>query len=283
MLKVLVVFGTRPEAIKMAPLVKELEKYPRQIRCKVAVTAQHREMLDQVLNLFSIVPDYDLNIMRHGQDLFTITGRVLAGMREILETDRPGLVLVHGDTSTTFVAALAAFYLQIPVGHVEAGLRTRHKYSPFPEELNRHLTGVLADRHFAPTGTALDNLLKEGVPRKNILVAGNTVIDALQATVKNHFVFADPVLSRINYDGRRVLLVTTHRRENLGAPLRSVYLALKEIVRAYDDVEIVFPVHKNPEVRRQVEEVLAGAPRVHLLEPLDYEPFVNVMQRSYLV
>jgi UDP-N-acetylglucosamine 2-epimerase (non-hydrolysing) len=267
----------------MAPLVKELEKYPRQIRCKVAVTAQHREMLDQVLNLFNIVPDYDLNIMRHGQDLFTITGRVLAGMREILETDRPGLVLVHGDTTTTFVAALAAFYMQIPVGHVEAGLRTGHKYSPFPEELNRHLTGVLADRHFAPTGTALDNLLKEGVPRENILVTGNTVIDALQATVKTDFVFADPVLRRIDYDRRRVLLVTTHRRENLGAPLRSVYLAFKEIVQAYDDVEIVFPVHKNPEVRRRVEEVLAGAPRVHLLEPLDYEPFVNVMQRSYLV
>lgn len=282
MLKVMAVFGTRPEAIKMAPLVKELEKSRGEIDCKVAVTAQHREMLDQVLDLFGIVPAHDLDIMRQGQNLFDITGRALAGLQQVFNDERPDLVLVHGDTTTTFVAALAAFYLQIPVGHVEAGLRTRNKFSPFPEEMNRHLTGVLADLNFAPTSTARQNLLEEGVAGDSIFVTGNTVIDALLATVQPGYSFADPVLAGINYNNR-VLLVTTHRRENLGGPMRDIYRALKGVVRDYPDVEIVFPVHKNPAVRGVVEEVLGGLARVHLIEPLEYQPFVNLMGRCHLV
>ncbi|TEB13635.1 non-hydrolyzing UDP-N-acetylglucosamine 2-epimerase [Pelotomaculum propionicicum] len=283
MLKVLAVFGTRPEAIKMAPLVKELEKHPAEINCKVAVTAQHREMLDQVLSLFEISPAYDLDIMRHGQNLFDITSRALAGLEKVLTREKPDLVLVHGDTTTTFVAALASFYLQIPVGHVEAGLRTRNKFSPFPEEANRHLTGVLADLNFAPTATARQNLLEEGVPPEKIFVTGNTVIDALLATVRPGYRFNDEMLDGIDYDSRRVLLVTTHRRENLGEPMRDIYRALREVVECYPDVEVVFPVHKNPAVRNVVEEELAGLARVHMVEPMDYQPFANLIDRSYLV
>lgn len=283
MLKILAVFGTRPEAIKMAPLIKELRRYPAEFDCRVAVTAQHREMLDQVLRLFAIKPHYDLDIMRPGQTLFDITCRALEGLERVIRAEKPDLVLVHGDTTTTFAAALAAFYLQVPVGHVEAGLRTRNKYSPFPEEMNRHLTAVLADLHFAPTATARENLLQEGVSPERIYVTGNTVIDALLATVDPDYCFADPVLAQIDYHRRRVLLVTTHRRENLGAPLREIYLALREVVELYPDVEVVFPVHKNPAVRQVVEEVLGGLPRVHLIEPLEYQPFVNLMGRCYLV
>ncbi|MEW5899502.1 MAG: UDP-N-acetylglucosamine 2-epimerase (non-hydrolyzing), partial [Bacillota bacterium] len=283
MLKILAVFGTRPEAIKMAPLVKELKRCSRHINCVVAVTAQHREMLDQVLRLFGIHPDYDLNIMRPEQSLFEITGRALAGLEEVIGRERPDLVLVHGDTTTTFVAALAAFYFQIPVGHVEAGLRTGNKYSPFPEEMNRHLTAVLTDLHFAPTATAKANLLAEGVPAGQIFVTGNTVIDALLATVKKAYCFNNPELDGIDYERKKVLLVTTHRRENLGDPLRSVYQALRAVVQAYPDVEIVFPVHKNPAVACVAREELGGTERVHLVEPMDYEPFVNLMQRSFLV
>ncbi len=283
MLKVLTVFGTRPEAIKMAPLVKELEKHRAEIDCKVAVTAQHREMLDQVLSLFEINPTYDLDIMRHGQNLFDITGRALAGLEKVLLKEKPDLVLVHGDTTTTFVAALASFYLHIPVGHVEAGLRTRDKFSPFPEEINRRLTGVLADLNFAPTATARQNLLEEGAPPEKIFVTGNTVIDALMATVQPEYRFNDKILNGIGYGSRRVLLVTTHRRENLGEPMRDIYRALREIVESYPDVEVVFPVHKNPAVRNVVEEELAGLARVHLIEPMDYQPFANLIDRSYLV
>ncbi|WP_286724177.1 UDP-N-acetylglucosamine 2-epimerase (non-hydrolyzing) [Pelotomaculum sp. PtaB.Bin117] len=283
MLKVITVFGTRPEAIKMAPLVKELAKHRDDMECKVAVTAQHREMLDQVLDLFEIVPHYDLDIMRRQQSLFDITSRALTGLREVFQKEKPGLVLVHGDTTTTFVAALAAYYLQIPVGHVEAGLRTRDKYSPFPEEINRHLTGVLADLHFAPTANARQNLLDEGVSGENIYVTGNTVIDALLATVRPGYIFADRVLSRIDYAKQRVLLVTTHRRENLGGPMREIYRALGEVTENYRDVEVVFPVHKNPLVRSVVEEELGGRDRIHLIEPLDYQPFANLINRSYLV
>ncbi len=283
MLNILAVFGTRPEAIKMAPLVKELEKHPAEINCKVAVTAQHREMLDQVLSLFGISPAYDLDIMRHGQNLFDITSRALAGLEKVLTREKPDLVLVHGDTTTTFVAALASFYLQIPVGHVEAGLRTRDKFSPFPEEANRHLTGVLADLNFAPTATARQNLLEEGAPPENIFITGNTVIDALLATFKPGYRFNDEVLDSIDYDNRRVLLVTTHRRENLGEPMRDIYRALREVVESYSDVEVVFPVHKNPAVRNVVEEELNGLARVHMIEPMDYQPFVNLIGRSYLV
>jgi len=283
LLKILTVFGTRPEAIKMAPLVKELEKYPETICCRVAVTAQHREMLDQVLSLFNISPAYDLNIMQQGQNLFDITARALSGLQQVFQEEKPDLVLVHGDTTTTFVAALAAYYLQIPVGHVEAGLRTRDKFSPFPEEINRHLTGVLADINFAPTATARKNLLEEGVPPAKIYVTGNTVIDALLATVRPGYRFADDVLNAIDYSSRRVLLVTTHRRENLGEPMREIYRALRGIVESYPDVEVVFPVHKNPAVRSVVDETLGGMARVHLIEPMDYQPFVNLISRSYLV
>lgn len=283
MLKVLTVFGTRPEAIKMAPLIKELNNRPDKINSIVAVTAQHREMLDQVLELFEIVPDYDLNIMQEGQTLYDVTCKALEGLKSVLSQCDPDLVLVHGDTTTTFAAALAAYYRQIPVGHVEAGLRTHNKYSPFPEEINRHLTGVLAEYHFAPTQRSLQNLLKENVNIENIFVTGNTVIDALKATVKENYTFADPLLNNIDFTKQRVLLVTTHRRENLGEPLRAIYKALKQIVETYQDVAIVFPVHKNPAVRRVVNDVLGGIARVHLIEPLPYESFINLMQRCYLV
>lgn len=282
-LKVLAVFGTRPEAIKMAPLVKELQKYPDRFRCRVAVTAQHREMLDQVLELFDITPAYDLNIMLPNQTLYDITTRALSGLNHIFEEDQPDIVLVHGDTTTTFVASLAAFYRQIKVGHVEAGLRTGNKYSPFPEEMNRKLTGAIADIHFAPTAMAKENLLREGVDPSAILVTGNTVIDALMATVSGSYVFGHPVLDSIDYEAKRVLVVTTHRRENLGEPLRNVYGALRAVVERYKDVEVVFPVHKNPKVRRIVESVLGGVPGVHLIDPLEYAPFVNLMSKAYFV
>ncbi|WP_418791133.1 non-hydrolyzing UDP-N-acetylglucosamine 2-epimerase [Phosphitispora sp. TUW77] len=281
-LRVLIVFGTRPEAIKMAPLVKQLEDAP-DIDCSVAVTAQHREMLDQVLDLFHIKPEYDLNIMLPNQTLYEITTRALTGLKDILEQEKPDIVLVHGDTTTTFVAGLAAFYRQIKVGHIEAGLRTGNRYSPYPEEMNRKLTGAIAEFHFAPTGTAKANLLREGVDPENILVTGNTVIDALLATVTDEFVFGDNILDNIDYNRRKVLVVTTHRRENIGDPLRNVYRALRSVVENYPEVEIVFPVHKNPKVREVVNAVLGGVPRVHLIDPLDYAPFVNLMNKSYLV
>ncbi|WP_079933526.1 non-hydrolyzing UDP-N-acetylglucosamine 2-epimerase [Carboxydocella sp. ULO1] len=282
MKKVMLIFGTRPEAIKMAPLVKELAQ-AEGIQPLVAVTAQHREMLDQVLELFGIVPDFDLNIMQAGQTLYDITARAIKGLEEVLAQAQPELVLVHGDTTTTFAAALAAFYKQIPVGHVEAGLRTRNKYSPFPEEMNRRLAGAIADWHFAPTATSEQNLLREGIQPERIFVTGNTVIDALLQTVKEDYRFHDEQLAAIPFNQRRVLLVTTHRRENWGEPLRQVYLALRQLVEEFSDVEVVFPVHKNPAVRQVVEEVLGGVERVHLVEPLDYEPFINLMARSYLV
>ena len=282
-LKVMTIFGTRPEAIKMAPVVLELQKYPEQIQPIVTVTAQHREMLDQVLQLFRIQPDYDLDIMSPSQTLFDITSRALTGLNEVLAEARPDLILVHGDTTTTFVGALAAFYHQIPVGHVEAGLRTGDKYSPYPEEMNRKLAGVLTDLHFAPTATARQNLLQENVETGSVFVTGNTVIDALLATVKREFRFADELLTSLDFVGRRVILVTTHRRENLGEPMRHVYQALKRIVTEFSDVEVVFPVHRNPKVREVVESVLGHLPRVHLTDPLDYEPFVNLMARSTLI
>lgn len=281
--KILVVFGTRPEAIKMAPLIKELARYPEEINCLVAVTAQHREMLDQVLDLFDIRPDFDLNIMKSEQSLFEITCRVISGLQEILNEEHPDLALVHGDTTTTFVSALAAYYLQIPVGHVEAGLRTGDKYAPFPEEINRRLTAGIADLHFAPTSLARDNLLKEGISREKIFVTGNTVIDALFLTLKDNYSFNNDVLNGIDYKNHRIILVTTHRRENFGGPMKSVYRALKTIVDLYPDVEVIFPVHRNPVVRNAVEELLSGLNRVHLIDPLEYEPFINLMNRSYLV
>ena len=281
-LKIMTVFGTRPDAIKMAPVVRELTRYPGDIKPVVAVTAQHREMLDQVLELFHIVPDYDLDIMQARQSLFDITCRVLQGLGKVLTAEKPDLVLVHGDTTTTFTGALAAFYCQTAVGHVEAGLRTGEKYSPYPEEMNRRLTGALVDLHFAPTATAQRNLRAEGVPPARVLVTGNTVIDALRATVQPDYRFAEAVLNDIDYR-RRVLLVTTHRRENLGEPLRHVYIALRQIVQEFPDVTVVFPVHRNPRVRQVVAQELGQVPRVHLIDPLEYEPFVNLMARCYLV
>lgn len=282
-IKVMTVFGTRPEAIKMAPVVLELTRYPEYITPVVTVTAQHREMLDQVLKLFSISPDHDLDIMCQGQTLFDITCRGMQGLNSVFEQEKPDLVLVHGDTTTTFAGSLAAYYHQIAIGHVEAGLRTGNKYSPFPEEMNRRLTGVLTDYHYAPTAGSRHNLLREGVGDENIFVTGNTVIDALMKTVDDQYTFTDPLLSGIDYHNRRVILVTTHRRENLGEPMRHVYQALRQIVTEFSDVEVVFPVHKNPLVREVVSQELGAMPRVHLIDPLDYQPFANLIARSYLV
>lgn len=282
--KVMVVFGTRPEAIKMAPVIQALQQ-KESILCQVIVTAQHREMLDQVLKLFKIVPDFDLNLMRQGQTLTEITTRALDGLKAVFQRELPDLVLVHGDTTTTFVAALAAFYAQIPVGHVEAGLRTGKKYSPFPEEMNRKLASVLTDLHFAPTETAKRNLQQEGVAPEKIFVTGNTVIDALLATVNPGYCFDDGEIQEIlrQREKSRMILVTTHRRENLGEPMRQIYQALKSTLDTFPDTYVVFPVHKNPMVRKVVTEVLGSHPRVNLVEPMDYEPFVNLMARSHLI
>ena len=282
-LRLMTVFGTRPEAIKMCPLVLEMHKYPEYIEPIVAVTAQHREMLDQVLELFHIKPDYDLNIMASGQTLYDITTRALNGLKEVIEDAKPDMVLVHGDTTTTFAGALAAFYAQVPVGHVEAGLRTGNKYSPYPEEMNRKLTGSIADMHFAPTSTSKENLLKENVNPEAIMVTGNTVIDALQTTVKANYEFADAEFNKIFARGNRLILMTTHRRENLGEPMRNVYKALRMVLETHADVEAIFPVHKNPKVREIVQEELDGLERVHLIEPMDYEPFANLMGKVDIV
>lgn len=282
-IKLMTVFGTRPEAIKMCPLVLEMQKYPDFIEPIVAVTAQHREMLDQVLQLFAIKPEYDLNIMTAGQTLYDVTGRALAGLKDVLAEAQPDMVLVHGDTTTTFVGALASFYAQIPVGHVEAGLRTGNKFSPYPEEMNRKLTGAIADIHFAPTSTSKNNLLKENIDPAAIVVTGNTVIDALQTTVKADYRFTDSGLQKALAGGKRLILVTTHRRENLGEPMRHVYQALRKVLENHPDVEAIFPVHKNPKVREIVDEELGKLAQVHLIEPLDYEPFANLMAKVDIV
>ena len=282
-IKVMTVFGTRPEAIKMAPVVLELAKHPDKIVPVVTVTAQHRDMLDQVLNLFQIKPDHDLDIMAAGQTLFDITSRAMMGLDKVLQEEKPDIVLVHGDTTTTFAGALASYYHQVSVGHVEAGLRTHNKYSPFPEEMNRKLTGSIADLHFAPTDTSEQNLLAESVDSERIFVTGNTVIDALHKTVDDDFQFEDEVLQGIDFRNKRIVLLTTHRRENLGEPMRHVYRAMRRLVDEFEDVEIVFPVHKNPKVREVVQEELGGLSKVHLIDPLDYEPFANLMHRSHLI
>lgn len=281
--EVLIIFGTRPEAIKMAPVVQVLRARPELFRVRVAVTAQHREMLDQVLALFRIIPDYDLGIMREGQDLFDVTVRALTGLDQVLRETRPELVLVHGDTTTTFAAALAAFYHRVPVGHVEAGLRTRDKYAPFPEEMNRHLTAVLADLHFAPTERAREALLQEGISAGRIFITGNTVIDALYQVVHPEYRFVDPVVRAAVVSGYRLILVTTHRRENWGEPLANVYRALRRVIDTYPDVAVVFPVHKNPLIRELVTAAFADCPRLYLTEPLPYGEFANLMARCHLV
>ena len=282
MIKVMTIFGTRPEAIKMAPVVLELQKHADRIQTIVAVTAQHRQMLDQVLDLFQITPDYDLDIMSQGQTLYDITTKSLMGLKDVLAKEKPDLVLVHGDTTTTFAGALASYYQQVPVGHVEAGLRTGDIYSPFPEEMNRKLTGAIAAIHFAPTATAKANLLKENVNPSHIYVTGNTVIDALMTTVAGDYDFGDD-LKDVDFQNHRVILLTTHRRENLGEPMRHIYKALRRIIEEIPDTEIVFPVHRNPLVRKVVEAELAGVDRIHLIDPMEYEPFANLMSLSSLV
>lgn len=281
-IKVMSVFGTRPEAIKMAPLVKALEK-EELTESIVCVTAQHREMLDQVLNDFKIVPDYDLNIMKAGQTLEDITVRALTGIGDVIRKEKPDIVLVHGDTSTTFAASLAAYYNQTKVGHVEAGLRTYDKYQPFPEEMNRRLTGAMADLHFSPTSLARENLLKENIDKNIIFITGNTAIDALKTTIDNDYVFTVEELNKIDYKAKRVITVTAHRRENLGEPLENICNALKKIIDNYDDVELVYAVHKNPAVSNTVHRILGGNERIHLLDPLDLRDMHNLMNRSFMV
>lgn len=281
-MKVLSVFGTRPEAIKMAPLVKGLQADPA-VESVLCVTAQHREMLDQVLELFALTPDYDLNIMKQNQSVNHITSGVLIGMEEVLEAEKPDLVLVHGDTTTTFASALAAFYRKIPVGHVEAGLRTYDKYSPYPEEMNRVLTGHLAALHFAPTERNRRNLLAEGVKEQRIFVTGNTVIDALLQVKDIPYEFEDETLKALDFGKKRVITVTCHRRENLGENMEHIFGAIRDIAETFEDVEVVYPVHLNPRVRQAADAVLGGVERVHLISPLQYQPFVNLMNRSYLI
>ena len=296
MKKILLVFGTRPEAIKMAPLVKKLQTMPDQFRIVVCVTGQHRQMLDQVLHLFDITPDYDLNIMQQNQDLYDITSRILLGMRDVLKEVQPDIVLVHGDTTTSTASALAAFYQQIPVGHVEAGLRTGNIYSPWPEEMNRLITGRIASVHFSPTPLSRENLLKENVDEKKIVVTGNTVIDALQMVVhklENDKELSEDLATRIGkmgYDtvrlceGKRMVLITGHRRENFGDGFLNICHAIKNLSAKYPDVDFVYPMHLNPNVRKPVLEILGeGAENVFLIEPLDYLPFVYMMQQSTLI
>ena len=280
-IKVMSVFGTRPEAIKMCPLVKELEKHP-EIESIVCLTGQHKEMLQQVIDIFGTNVKYNLEIMRPRQTLTTITTSVLEKIEPVLQEEKPDIVLVHGDTSTSFVAALAAFYQQIPVGHVEAGLRTFDKYSPFPEEMNRCLTGRIADLHFAPTDNNRRNLANEGVT-KNVYVTGNTVIDAFQTTVKPDYQYKDEDVRNIDFTGKRCILMTAHRRENLGQPLENICHAVKRIVEDYPDIEVVYPVHMNPAVRDTATAILGHLDRVHLIKPLDVEDMHNLMSRSFLV
>lgn len=281
-MKVMTVFGTRPEAIKMAPIVKAMEKEER-IENIVCVTAQHRQMLDQVLNIFDIEPDFDLNIFKPGQTLTEITTKALEGLEKVIIENKPDLLLVQGDTTTVFAGALAAFYQKVKIGHVEAGLRSGNLYSPYPEEANRKLTGILTDFHFAPTEKNRENLLKEGYPDEKIFITGNTVIDALFHVVKDKYIFNDELLDSIDFENRKVILMTSHRRENIGKPMENIFTAIKRIVEAHEDVEVVFPIHLNPKVRDIAYKVFDNHPRIHLVEPLDYEPFTNLMAKSYLV
>ena len=290
MKKVLLVFGTRPEAIKMAPLVKAFEK-EESIISKVCVTAQHREMLDQVLDMFDIIPDYDLNIMKPGQDLFDVTSNVLLGLKDVLNDFNPDVVLVHGDTTTTSASSLAAFYSKVKVGHVEAGLRTGDLYSPWPEEANRQITGVLANYHFAPTTTSQDNLLRENKDPKNIIVTGNTVIDALFLAldkIEKNETLKNQIVEKINTeyklsDDKKIILVTGHRRENHGQGFINICEALKTIAINNPDIDIVYPVHLNPNVQKPVNEILSNTPNVYLINPLQYESFIYLMNKSYFI
>lgn len=282
-IKVMTVFGTRPEAIKMAPLVKELEKHSDKIDSIVCVTAQHRQMLDQVLEIFDIKPDYDLNIMKDRQTLLSITTRGLEGLDEVIKKTNPDIILVHGDTTTSFVGSLAAFYNQVAVGHVEAGLRTYDKYSPYPEEINRRLTGVIADMHFAPTERNRSNLLRENVSDENIYITGNTVIDALKTTVNKDYKFKDSTLADMDWDSKKVIVMTAHRRENLGEPLENICRAVKRIVEDFEDIEVVYPVHLNPVVRETANKILGGVDRIKLIDPVNADELHNAISRGYMV
>jgi len=282
MIKVMSIFGTRPEAIKMAPVVKALER-AEGIQSIVCVTAQHREMLDQVLELYDIVPDHDLDIMKSGQSLSEITSRVLLGLENVMQADRPDLVLVHGDTSTTFSASLAAFYNGIKVGHVEAGLRSFDKLSPFPEEMNRSLVGRIADLHFAPTRGNYNNLISEHIKDETIYITGNTVIDALHEVVEDTYEFEEAILNDIDYDKKKVIFMTSHRRENLGQPMENIFGAVRHLVEENKELEVVFPMHLNPKVREIAYRHLEGHDRIHLIEPLEYKPSANLMKRCYMI
>ncbi len=278
MKKIMLVFGTRPEAIKMCPLVNEL-KTREGIETLVCVTGQHRQMLDQVLEAFSVIPDYDLSVMKDRQTLFDVTSNILLKIRDVLEAERPDAVLVHGDTSTTFVTALACFYLQIPVGHVEAGLRTHNIYSPFPEEFNRQAVGIISQYNFAPTTMARDNLLAEGKPAERIYVTGNTAIDALKTTVRESYTHPELEWAA----GSRLILITAHRRENLGEPMKHMFRAIRRVCDEHPDVKAIYPIHMNPAVREIASEILGDDPRIHMIEPLDVLDFHNFLSRSYLI
>lgn len=281
-IKVLSIFGTRPEAIKMAPIIKELKKCEH-IDQKVLVTAQHRQMLDQVLNIFNIKPDYDLNIMTQNQTLTSITINALKGLENILDEAKPDIILVHGDTTTTFVGSLAAFYKKIKIGHVEAGLRTYNKYEPFPEEINRKLTGAMADLHFAPTDLSKQNLLKENVKEDDIFVTGNTSVDCVKTTVDPNYVFSCDKLNKIDYKNKKIITMTAHRRENLGEPLQNICEAVLQIVNENENVEVVYAVHFNPAVKEVANKVLGNHSRIHLIDPIDMTDMHNLIDRSYIV
>jgi UDP-N-acetylglucosamine 2-epimerase (non-hydrolysing) len=281
--KIAVVFGTRPDTIKMAPIILELQKYPDQFEVLTIATAQHRQMLDQVLDVFEIKSSYDLDIMAPKQTLSSLTAKIITGLDEIFTKEKPDMVLVQGDTTTTCIGSLAAFYHQIPVGHVEAGLRTNDKSNPFPEEINRRITGVITDLHFAPTATAKKDLLKENVDPSTIFVTGNTVVDALEHTVRENYKFTLPVLDNIVNKRKKIVLVTMHRRENWGQPMEGASKAIRRLALKYPELEFLFPVHMNPIVRDVVYPVLQDLFNVHLIEPLDYLDFVNIMAKSYLI
>lgn len=281
-IKVMTVFGTRPEAIKMAPLVKKMEQNEK-IESIVCVTAQHREMLDSVLKIFDIKPKYDLNIMKHGQTITDVTNRVLKELESVIANDRPDVLLVHGDTTTTFSASLAAFYNKVPVGHVEAGLRSGNIYSPYPEEMNRKLTGMIASIHFAPTVGNKDNLLKENVDEDKICITGNTVIDALLSVINEDYKFNNKDIDDIDYNNNKVILLTCHRRENWGKPMEDIFKAIKRVVQDNKNVEVIFPMHLNPKVRDCARSIMGDMEKIHLIEPLDYEPFANLMNKVDII
>ncbi|MBU4562528.1 UDP-N-acetylglucosamine 2-epimerase (non-hydrolyzing) [bacterium] len=282
-IKIAMIFGTRPETIKIFPIISQIKKYPHLIDYKIIVSGQHREMLDQMLKIFQINPDYDLNIMEKGQSLSDITNNSLLGIEKILKKEKPSMVLVQGDTTTTFAGALAAFYQKIRIGHVEAGLRTHNKYYPFPEEVNRHITSILADLHFAPTRQSCENLLSEGVKREDIFISGNTVIDSLFLMIKENYIFREPLLKDKKILEKKIILVTMHRRENWGEPLRETCRAINKIMNEHSNASVIFPLHKNPEISRNVKEILQNRKNILLLDALDYDDMINLMSKSYII